>query len=58
VIGLVESQVVLCVNREVGGVDIVPLHYPLKDLRLVHGPFLHKVDYFILDCDSMIYIVV
>ena len=47
-----------CVNHEVARVNIVSLHYHLKDLRLMDGALFHKLDALVLNCDRMVHIVV
>lgn len=54
VVGLVEPDVVLCADGEVTGIDVVTLHYHFENLWLVDLTFLHEVDDFILDHNSVI----
>jgi hypothetical protein len=49
---------VCSVDFKVTCVDIVTLHHHLEHFRLMHGTLLHKVDYLVLDCDSMVDVVV
>lgn len=58
VIGLVESDIVLSVDNEVGGVNVVTLHDHLEDLWLMDGTLLHKVDNLILNHNCMINVVI
>ena len=46
------------VDFKVTCVDIVTLHYHLEHFRLMHGTFLHKVDYLVLNGDCMVDVVV
>ena len=58
VVGLVESEIVLSVDDEVRCVNVVALNDHLKDLRLMHGALLHKVDDLVLDHHSVVHIVI
>ena len=57
-IGFGKSCSFSCINHEVGGVDIVALHDPLKYFWLVYGSLLHEVDNLILYHDCVVHIVV
>ena len=57
-VGLVESEVVFRIYREVACVNVVALHYLLENLRLVHCAFLHKTDNLIVHRDAVVVIVV
>lgn len=57
-IGLIESYTVVSVDCEVGGVNIVALHNPFEDLRLMHSALLHEVDCLILHYDCVIDVVI
>ena len=58
VIGLVESDIVLSVDNEVGGVNVEALHDHLEDLGLMHSTFLHKVDNLVLHHYCVIHVVI
>ena len=58
VVGLIESDVVLGVDDEVGGVDVVALEDHVEDLRLVDGALLHEVDDLVLNHHRVVHIVV
>jgi hypothetical protein len=58
VVRLIKSHGVVRVDGEVGGVDVVSLHDPLKDLWLVDGALLHEVYGLVLYDDCMVNIVV
>ena len=49
VVGLIEPDIVLCVDHVVARVDVVALQHLLEDLWLVHGAFLHEVDDLVLN---------
>lgn len=58
VVRLVESDVVLCIDDEITGINIVTLKNHFKDFGLMHCSFLHEVNNFILDYDCMINVVI
>ena len=47
-----------CVNHEVARVNIVSLHYHFENFRLVNGTFFHELNALVLNCDSMVHIVI
>eukprot|EP00349_Pseudokeronopsis_sp_Brazil_P007901 CAMPEP_0202955590 /NCGR_PEP_ID=MMETSP1396-20130829/141_1 /ASSEMBLY_ACC=CAM_ASM_000872 /TAXON_ID= /ORGANISM="Pseudokeronopsis sp., Strain Brazil" /LENGTH=180 /DNA_ID=CAMNT_0049672239 /DNA_START=64 /DNA_END=606 /DNA_ORIENTATION=- len=53
-----EAHVVLCVDHEVAGVNVVSLEDLFEDFRLVDGAFLHEVDDLVLDDDLVVDVVV
>jgi len=58
VVGLVESDRVVSVDREVSGVDVVALEHHLEDLWLVHSALLHEVYDLVLHDDCMVNVVI
>ena len=48
----------MCVDDEVGGVNVVALHDHLENFRLVHRALLHELDHLVLHCDCMVNVVV
>ena len=56
--GLVESDVVLGVDDESRGVDVVPLEHHLENFGLIYSPLLHKVYDLVLHHDRVVNIVV
>lgn len=57
-VGLCEAQSLLCVDDEVGGVNVVALHHHVENLRLVHRAFLHELDHLVLHCDCVVNVVI
>jgi hypothetical protein len=58
VIWLVESDVVLCIDTEIAGINVVSLHHLLENLWLMHSTLLHEVYDFILYHYGMVNVVV
>jgi len=58
VVRLVESDIVLCIDNEITGVNIVALKNHFKDFGLMHCSFLHEVHNFILNDNCMINVVI
>ncbi len=58
VIRLIESDIVLSINDEVASINIVTLENHLEHLWLMNCTFLHEIDNFILDNNSMVDIVI
>jgi hypothetical protein len=58
VVGLIESDGVISVDREVRGVNVVPLHDPFEDLGLVNGALFHEIDSLILHHHGVVHVVV
>lgn len=55
---LAESDVVLSVDNEIAGVDVVSLKDLFEDFGLVHSALFHEVNDFILYDDCMVNVVV
>ncbi len=58
VIRFVESNIILCINNEITGIDVVALKYHLEDLWLMNSALLHKVNNLILNNNSVVDIVI
>lgn len=57
-VGLIEAHGLSGVDSEVARVDIVALHDHIEDFRLMNSAFFHEVDHLILNCKSMVNIVI
>lgn len=58
VVGLVESDVVLGVDDEIRGVNVVALDDHVENFGLMHSTLLHKVNDLILNHNSVVNVVI
>lgn len=54
---LVEADIVLGVDLEIAGINVVALHDHFEDLRLMHRTLLHEIQNLILHSDRLVHVV-